>query len=97
MKAEGLLGEQLYAVIEYCSNPSTAWAKIESGQYERRGAKDKRFVFDRLPGPAVSEEPEYCPCQCRRRNLCGVARTGRYAEPSRLHVRRGRPEPRTMN
>jgi len=44
-------GQQLYAVIEFCSNPKTLWGKMESGQWdwlgivERKGSR--RFVVGR--------------------------------------------------
>jgi hypothetical protein len=42
-------GQQLYAVIEFCSTPEAAWAKIESGHYDWLGMKGQKFVFGRPP------------------------------------------------
>lgn len=52
---EGLRrGQQLYAVIEFCSDPETLWSKIASGHWDWLGVrKDRtgtqRFVLGRPP------------------------------------------------
>jgi hypothetical protein len=50
-------GQQKYAVIEYCSNAQTLWAKLESGKWEWLGVKDDgrrhTFVLGRPPRSGI--------------------------------------------
>jgi hypothetical protein len=44
-------GQQLYAVIEFCTKRETAWGKIGSGKYDWLGMKGDTFVFGRPQTP----------------------------------------------
>ena len=47
------VGQQLYAVIEFCSLRETLWAKVDSGHYDWLGVQESRgrrvFILGRPP------------------------------------------------
>jgi hypothetical protein len=45
-------GQQLYRVIEFCKDPETLWAKIESGHWQWLGIHPSgKYVLGRPPVP----------------------------------------------